>query len=120
MSRVIRGEIMMTIVMMNPDCFDYDDLVDFDNYPDVYSFIDPDDYELYHDLHGSDDCGLYCISQGEAGGMSYWAGVEKGDDYEGNGVLPWTGSVEPVHSVLCTFGLVESVNSDMPCWTVDG
>ena len=45
----------------NPDYFDYD----FDSYPDVYSFIEPDDYELYHDLHGPDDCGVYCVSRGD-------------------------------------------------------
>ena len=28
----------------NPDYFDYDDPGDFDNYPDVYGFIEPDDY----------------------------------------------------------------------------
>ena len=26
-------------------------------------FIEPDDYEWYHDLHGPDDCGLHCISR---------------------------------------------------------
>ena len=72
----------------NPDYFDYDDPGDFDNYPDVHGFTEPDDYELYHDIYGLDDCGLYCICRGEAGGTSYWASVEKGDDYEGNGVLP--------------------------------
>ena len=30
--------------------FDYDDPEDFASYPDVYGFIEPDDYELYHDL----------------------------------------------------------------------
>ena len=24
----------------------------------MYGFIEPDDYELYHDLHGPDDCGV--------------------------------------------------------------
>ena len=91
----------------NPDYFDCDDPGDFDNYPDVHGFIEPDDYELYHDLHGPDDCGLYSLSRGGAGVMSYLAGVEKGDDYEGKGVVPRTGSVE-------------LVNGDMPCWTGDG
>ena len=47
----------------------------------MYGFIEPDDYDLYHDLHGPDDRGVYCISRGEAGGTSYWAGVEKCYDY---------------------------------------
>ena len=36
---------MMAIVMMDddPDYFDYDDLGDFDSYPDVHCFIEPDD-----------------------------------------------------------------------------
>ena len=72
----------------NPDYFDYDDPGDFNSYPDVYGFIEPDDHDLYHDIHGPDGCGVYCISWGEAGGTSYWAGVDKCDDYEGNGVLP--------------------------------
>ena len=33
----------------NPDYFDYDDRGDFDNYSDVYGFIELVDYELYHD-----------------------------------------------------------------------
>ena len=36
--------------------------VDFDGYPDVYGFIALDEYELYHDLHGPDDCGcIVCL-----------------------------------------------------------
>ena len=65
---------MMTIFMMseNPDYFDCNDPEDFDSYPDVYGFIEPDDYELCHDLHGPDDCGVYCAARGETGGSPYW------------------------------------------------
>ena len=63
--------------------------------------------------------GLYCISRGEVGGTSYWAGVEKDNDYEGNGVLPRTGSDEPVDSVVRTSGPDEPVNGHMPCCTGD-
>ena len=49
----------------------------------MYGFIEPVDYELYHDLHGPDDCGVYCISRGEAGVAPYWTGVERCDDCEG-------------------------------------
>ena len=50
-----------------PDYFDYDDLGDFDSYLSVYGFVGPDNYELYHDLHGPDDCGIYCVSRGDVG-----------------------------------------------------
>ena len=82
----------------SPDYLDYDD-------PDVYGFIEPDDYyELYHDLHGPDDCGVYCVARRDAGGTPYWTGVEDCDGYRGAVVLPQTGSGEPVSGV-------------MPCWT---
>ena len=66
----------------------------------MYGFIEPDDCELYHDLHGPDDYGIYCISRGEAGVTPYCIGVEKCDNYEGNVVLPRTGSDEPVDSAV--------------------
>ena len=65
------------------------------SYPDVHGFVEPDDYELYHDLHGPDDCGVYCVSQGDAGVMPYWTGGEECDAYEGDVALPRTGSDEP-------------------------
>ena len=70
-----------------------------------------------HDLHGPDDCGVYCISRDEAGGMSYGAGDEEYDDNEGNVVLPRTN--DPVDSVVHTSGPDEPVNGDTPCWTGD-
>ena len=56
------------------DYFDYDKPGDFDGYPDVYGLIEPDEYELCHDLHGPDDCGVYCVPRRDAGGMSYAPG----------------------------------------------
>ena len=40
----------------------------FDSYPDVYGFIETDDYKL---CHGPDDCGVYCVARRDAGGMPY-------------------------------------------------
>ena len=74
----------------------------------MYGFIEPDHYELYH---GPDDCGVYCMSRGEAGVEFYWTGVDKCDYYEGDVVPPRTGSDEPVDSVVCTTGSDEPVNS---------
>ena len=62
--------------MMNP--------VDFDSYPSVYVFVGTDNYELYHDLHGPDDCGVYCVSRGDVAVVPYWSGDEEGDMYEGD------------------------------------
>ena len=59
------------------------------------------------------------MTVGEAGETSYWAGVEKCDDCEGNGVLPRTGSDEPVDSVVCTSGPDEPIKGETPCWTSD-
>ena len=42
-----------------PDYYDYDDPDVYVRFPIVYGFVGPDDYELYHDLHGSDGCGVY-------------------------------------------------------------
>ena len=53
----------------SPDYFDYDDPGDFYSYPDVYGFIEPDDYELCHDIRGPDDCGVYCVARRDTGGM---------------------------------------------------
>ena len=30
----------------------------------VYDFVGLDGYEPYHDPHGSDGCGVYCVSRG--------------------------------------------------------
>ena len=46
-----------------PDYYDYDDPDDYGSFPCVYGFVRPDDYELYHDLHGSDGCGVHCVSR---------------------------------------------------------
>ena len=91
---------MITIFMM--------DIMTFDCYPSVYGFVGPDNYELYHDLHGPDDCGVYCVSRGDVGVVPYWSGNEEGDVIEDDVALPRTGSDEPVdmfgHSVVSTFG----------------
>ena len=87
-----------------PDYFDYDDPCDYDNYPGVDGYVWPDNYELYHDLHGPDDCGVYCVSRGDVGVVPYWSGDEEGDVYEGDVALPWTGSDEPANSVVSMFG----------------
>ena len=51
------------------DCTGYSDCDDPNNYDDcrdchlsIHDFDEPDDYKLYHDLHGSDGCGEYCVS----------------------------------------------------------
>ena len=86
MFRVVWCVIMMTIFMM--DIMTRTQTIftpgDFDSYPDVYGFIEPDDYELYHDLHGADDCRVYCVSRGDAGVTPYWTGVEDCDIYGGD------------------------------------
>ena len=75
----------------SPDYFDYNDPGDFDNYslidsyPDVYGFIEPDDYELYHD---PDDCWVYCVARRDTDGTSYWTGFEDCDGFGGAAVLP--------------------------------
>ena len=48
-----------------------------------------------------------------------WTGDEEYDDYEGNVVLPQTGSDEPVDSVACTSRPDVPVNGVTPCWTGD-
>ena len=78
---------------------------DFDSYPDVHGFIDPD------------DCGVYCVFWGDAGVTPYWTGVEECDVYGGNVVLPRTGSDEPVNSVVRTTGPDEPVNGVTPGYT---
>ena len=76
--RVARFVIMMTFYDGHyddkPDYFDYDDPGDFDSYPNVYGFVGPDNYELYHDLLGPDECGVYCVSRGDVGEVPYWSG----------------------------------------------
>ena len=108
----------------NPDYFEFDDPGGFDNYPMCMVLLSRMIMSCIMISMGwmMGDCGLYCVLHisGETGGMSYWAGVEKDDDYEGNGVLPRTGSVEPVDSVVRTSGPVDPVNGDTPCWTSDG
>ena len=71
-----------------PDYFDYDDPGDFDSYPSVYGFVGPDNYKLYHDLHGPDDCGVYCVSRGDVSVVPFWSEDEEGDVYEGDVALP--------------------------------
>ena len=59
---------------------------------------------ISHDLHGPDDCGVYCVSRGDVDVMPYWSEDEEGDVYEGDVALPRTGSNEPVNSVVSTSG----------------
>ena len=83
--------------------FDYDELGDFDCYSDEYGVVEPEIMvSLYHDLHGPDDCGVYCVSRGDTGVTPYWTGVEECDVYEGDVALPRTGSDEPFNSVIRT------------------
>ena len=70
-----------------PDYFNYDDLGDFDSYPSVYVFVGPDNYELYHEMHGRHVWVILCIS-GCVGVVPYWSGDEEGDVYEGDVALP--------------------------------
>ena len=85
MVSVVRFTIMMIIVtvarailtMMKPG--------EFDDYPDVYGFVGPDDYSLFRDFHGLGDCGAGCVSQGYAGVVLYGYGAGGSDSYE-NGV----------------------------------
>ena len=66
----------------------------------------------YHDLHGPDDGGVYCVSRGDAGGAPYWTGDKEGDFYEGDVTLPWADSDEPVNCVVHTS---EPVGPGGPC-----
>ena len=53
------------------DCPDY---YDYDSFPSGYDYVGPDDYELYHDLHGSDGCGVYCVARGVVDAdVSHWS-----------------------------------------------
>ena len=104
---------MMTISMMDIMTniyFDYDDSVDYDGYPSVYGFVGSDDFELYHDLHGSDGCVVYCVSRGSVGvAVPRWCGDEGSDVYGGDVILPHTGLDESLqvleHSVVGTIGV---------------
>ena len=48
------------------DCSDYDKPGDLDGYSDVYGFVGtddcyaPTDVDFMHELHGPDNCGMYC------------------------------------------------------------
>ena len=48
----------------------------------IHAFDEPDDYELYHDLHGSDGCGEYCVSYGVAN-----ADVSSLEEHRGRDVI---------------------------------
>ena len=64
------------------DYFDYDEPGEFDDYPDVYGFVGPDEYGLCRDFHGPGDCGAGCVSQGDAGVVPYGSGAGGSDSYE--------------------------------------
>ena len=75
----------------------------------MYGFIEPDDYELCYDLHGPDDCRVYCVARGKDGGLPYWIGDAERDVCTREVALPRTGSDEPfdrVAAVLSLAGLV--------------
>ena len=85
--------MIRVILMVNPVCM---------------ALLGWGNYELYCDLHGPHDCGVYCVSRGDVGVVPYWSGDEEGDVYEGDVALPRAGSDEPVdrlgYSVISTFG----------------
>ena len=77
-----------------PDYYDYDDPDDYSSFPSVYGFVG-DDYELYHDLHGSDGCGRYCVSRGAVSAdVPHWSENKEHDALRGDVILPLTGSNE--------------------------
>ena len=63
----------------SPDYFDYDELDEFDDCPDMYGFVGPDEYGLCRGVHGPDDCGACCVSRGDAGVKPYGSGTEGSD-----------------------------------------
>ena len=76
----------------------------------MYGFVGSDDFELYHDLHGSDGCVVYCVSRGAVGvAVPRWCGDEGSDVYGGDVILPHTGVEESLqvleHSVVGTIGV---------------
>ena len=83
----------------------------------MHSFVGPDNYKLYHDLHDPDDCGVYCVSRGDIAlprtssddpvsrvvstsgpGGPVGPCDEEGDVYEGDVALPRTGDAIVVSS----------------------
>ena len=93
-----------------PDYYDYDESDYYGSFPSVYDFVELDDYELYHDLQGSNGCGVYCVYRGAVDvDVSYWSDENKGHDVQrGDVILPLTGSEESPavleHSVVGIFG----------------
>ena len=85
--------------------FDYDSPADLDGYPDDYGF----DYELCHDLHGPDDCGVYWAARGETGGSTYWSDDVARDVCMRGVALPQPGPQELLDSAIHTPGPVEPV-----------
>ena len=67
-------------------------------------------YELYHDLHGSDGCGVYCVSRRAVDANISYQNENKGHDVQrGDVILPRTGS-EKSPAVLedCVMGMIGS------------
>ena len=59
-----------------------------DSFPSVYGFVGPDDYELYHGLHGSDGCVIYCVARGIVDAdVSHWS------ENRGSDVSQWSDNV---------------------------
>ena len=50
----------------------------------MYGFVGSDNYELYHNLHGPHDSGVYCVSRGDVSVVPYWSRDVEGDMYERN------------------------------------
>ena len=99
--------IIISMIDNNDDCpdyCDYDNPADYDSFPSVYGFVGPDDYELYHDLHGSDGCGVYCVawgvvdadvlhwSENRGPDMSHWSDDVRHYLKKGDVILSRTGS----------------------------
>ena len=59
----------------SPDYCYHDGSGDLDGYPDLYGLMGLDEYELCHDLHGPDDCGVYCVYRRDVDVMPYGTGA---------------------------------------------
>ena len=92
-SRVARFVIMMTIMTIDRTILTMI-LTDFD---------EPVDYELYHGLHGPDDCKIYCVSRGDVGHDDNISEVVPSTDLAGNVTVGGTSLADPV--IVVTAGV---------------
>ena len=98
--------LIMVVFLIN----DYDDSAD-DGPLRLSDFDEPDDYELYHGLHGPDDCGVYCVSWGDVGcHEGNVAEVAPSADLAGNVTIDVTSLADPVSVV--TAGVAFRVESE--------